>query len=67
MLFYFIYGLITLINKIIELYKIPWGIAANTHFTKHNKIAALCFCFLNSLYNFLRIAFKIADMIILLR
>jgi hypothetical protein len=67
MLFYVINSFIALIDEVIKLNKIPWRIAANAEFTEYNKIGATLFGNTYCGNYFVGIAFKIADVIILLR
>jgi hypothetical protein len=60
-------SIVTFIDKIAELNKIPGRVTAYAHFGEHNQIAALSFGFSYGLNDLIRIAFKISDMVILLR
>ncbi len=59
-------GRIAFADEIIELEEIPGRIPANTQLAENNKIASLLFRFFNSADDLLRIAFEIADVIVLL-
>lgn len=59
-------GRIAFVDEIIELEEIPGRIPANTQLAENDKIASLLFRFFNSADDLLRIAFEIADVIVLL-